>query len=478
VALLTALALVILALPDVAKQFYREQLRKKTPLALSLVMYDVPLGRKITTKDTEEVKQLIRSRLDDPGRLRDCFPFRIADLTWRVEGGDSKGVVVPLKGRTLAPGDPLLEGDSCPLRAGERFPTPDQDGVILTPLMLRILKLPPDTKPGFILHARASGVNEMTPVPLVGITEAEKLPQDHHFVMTEAFENKIFFTEPDVRIKEVYRPIPPQWAKLDRLPPAFYQKLKIYQIDGPYDHPSTAAPTWRLKSKLTQGHLLSEWRARLKDIADQMEQLTSFPGKDFDKVEPPPEARPNPESRRGYDMAGVYMGDLDALKPAAQAIRDKNWMVNDDIIKSLQDIDAVCQQAFHVILLVLLVVVVIVCLKLFAVQILRIRPKVPEIGMLRTLGTEDRLLFGIYVTEALLIWIAGTLMGLLLAALTGGILLWYFNAWKELGGLFSTWYYPALAVGFLVFSLGVCWGSLYVATRQARKDPPGQSLHH
>jgi ABC-type lipoprotein release transport system permease subunit len=141
----------------------------------------------------------------------------------------------------------------------------------------------------------------------------------------------------------------------------------------------------------------------------------------------------------------------------------------------VQAIADAAKEATTVLLWVLLVVALIACVNVVVLQEMRTQPKVPEIGLLRAIGMDDRTLEGIYAAEAALIWLLGTAAGLVLALVVVGILVWLYVRPDELRQLFSWWWLRGLGL-YLGGSAVLCWASVWWATRSARVSPPAESL--
>jgi hypothetical protein len=396
-------------------------------------------------------------------------------LDFLLGGPDGADRSLRLRGRTLAPGDPLL--DSLPLRAGSPFHDPAQAGVIVTPEFLRLLGLPADAAAGTELHVRARASGARVAVPLVGVT-SDRLPLGHQFVLTEAYETQLLTTEPDVPAPAIRTgPIPEQWPRPRELPAAVRQALKVFDLDLPAREERLGKPpVWQISSFRDHPPRCSDWRLYLRRISEMME-AEGFPrAAEIDRIDAP-SAHPRPPQREGYDLAGVYLRDLPELRPAADAIRARTQLqiVNEGVIDQLNDIAAASRSALVVLSSVLAVVWLVAAVNLVVLLELRTQHKVAEVGLLRAIGISDALLRQIYEMEGALLWLLGVGVGLLLAAAAGaGLLGWLVpgEAWAVVANGRLLW--PGTVL--LAVSALVCWLGTRYATAAARRAAPAESL--
>jgi hypothetical protein len=464
VGVLTALATVLLVLPQTNEQVRLRKLRQ-TPLALCLWVNDGPVGRKITSDLLAKLREQVAS----------TYPFHETEFDWLVQAGGRERGSVALRGRTLASGDPLLE--SVPLQSGKRFESPDQAGAIVTPEFLRLVLLPAETLPGTMLHIRSRSSGAAVAVPLVAVT-ADKLPLGHHFLLTEACELALLSSDPDVAVQTVRTgPIPETWPRPRQLPATVREALRAFRLDLPVREERLGKPhVWQISSLSDLPPRCSQWRTYLKRINELMKEAGFTPGPEFDRIETPPVQVHLPE-RGGYDMAGVYVHDLPDLRPAADGIRAATGLhvVNDGVIQQLNEYAAAARVELVVLLLVLLVVVVLAALNLVVVQELRTQQKIAEIGLLRAVGMNDRLLRGLCQLEAALLWLLGVGGGLLVSVLVLSIGVRQTLSDTERAALF-TQQWLLLETAFLALSALICSGSAWFATRSARRACPAESL--
>lgn len=459
VALVTVFTLLSLILPQAAERARLEHL-KSEPLTLCLWAWDADgvAGQPITQQRLKELSNQL-SHFVGESKQAHCYPFYELKLDWRKNTRDGVYSCVSLRGRTLQEGDPLLE--SCPLRGGEHFTLTDQKGVLVTPSLLNALDYPADPPPGTVLSIRAAASAELLKVPLLGVLR-EELPFRHTFVMTEAFENSLRTSEADVPLRTIRTgPVPSRWPRPFALPVSVREALAAFKISRPSVLERTGRPlTWSLTTERDTPPVRSLWRDELRRLNDLMQEAGYPRGRDFEMLETLEQQLP-PPSRPGYDLVGVYVADLPALHPAAHAIRTVGLQANEGVIRQLQAYNEATQAARIILLWIAGIVGFIATVNLLALQMLRLQKKVAEIGMLGTIGMSSSTLLAIHGVEILLLWITGTLAGIVLSLATAEGLAnaCHFHPWKS---LLSADFFSRGSV-FLLLSLSFCVMSSWIS---------------
>jgi hypothetical protein len=462
-----------LAVYGLALGYERVRLRRleRDPLALCLWATVPTLGDKVKP---EQVASL-RDRLGESS----CHPFREAELDWFVQPrGEGPAHSTSLSGRTLAPGDPLLEspavhGRGLPLQSGRGFARPDEEGVIVTESMLRILEQKPGVS-ALRLRSRASG--EPVDVPLLGLTQGP-LPLGHSFLMTESYHRRLLTEDPNPAVANIRTgPVPSSWPDPDRLPQAVTEALSTYEILPPLVEKRTdGSRVWLLRSNENPPPLRSNWLAYVKNIHELMlkSDRKLKPAPEFVRIVIPAVIRAQPPAR--YDGVGIYVRDLPGLKPAAEVAQAAGLNVNRDVI---EQIEAISRASRLAVVLLTVVVVVLGALSFWNIKViqeLRSLQKVSEIGMLKAIGMSNGLLRQVYLAEASLVWGLGTVGGAVLGLAAGLAASWALaeHADERLAAFYCPWY-----VWLGVAGLGgvACWLSTLSATRRARRASPIETL--
>ena len=235
-------------------------------------------------------------------------------------------------------------------------------------------------------------------------------------------------------------------------------------------------PVWKLRQKGLQAILLSQWRAYVEQLHALMVKNTFKASDDFIKIIVPKAESARPKVRPGYDKLGFYFVDLPALRPAAEALREEELIVNEGVIRQLEEISQATRAAWIVLLGLLTMFCATAAINLIAVLSLRARQKAPELGMLRAMGMGDGLLRLTIIVEAFLLWLRGSCWGVLCAGVLGAILGLLYLEKGELRLLLGGWWLVFVGL-FIVGSLVVCILSALIATSRLRTQPPIVSLN-
>lgn len=162
-----------------------------------------------------------------------------------------------------------------------------------------------------------------------------------------------------------------------------------------------------------------------------------------------------------------------ALAPAEEAVRAiirERHEGEDDITLITQDaLLATFDKILHALTLAVAGIAAISLLVagvlIMNVMLVAVSQRTPEIGLLKALGAERRQILALFLTEALLLAVAGTLLGLGVAY--GGV--WVFNAQVSAFQLVVPLWAP-LAAAAVSLATGIGFG-LLPALRAARLDP-------
>jgi hypothetical protein len=281
--------------------------------------------------------------------------------------------------------------------------------VIVSETLLKALKIPAETSPA-TLRVRSVVSGRPVSVPVVGVCR-EDLPLGHYFVMNDAYERKLRSEDPDAPARTIRTgPIPDTWPERDKFPPELRRALMDFELLAPRRETIKGKTVWVLTSSEQKPPLRSQWRILLEGLRDSMTAggFPSDPG--FVRVDAPSEGG-EAKPRVGGSMGGIYVRDLKDLRPAAEVARKFGFRPNDDIIRQIEGIE----RSFQNIVVLLTVLAVIVFGLSFwnmtVIQELRSQQKITEIGMLKAMGMDDRLLRQIFLTEGAIVWVLGALLG-------------------------------------------------------------------
>jgi hypothetical protein len=180
--------------------------------------------------------------------------------------------------------------------------------------------------------------------------------------------------------------------------------------------------------------------------------------------------------RQDWHLIGIYADTLDHLKEArAVATSDPFFLPEQkDKVYDLENFEQASSRPLWGAVIAGLVLLLNSCANLMVIQQLRAALKVAEIGMLKAMGMGAGLLRTVFLYEGLLIWVAGTLIGIPVGYGLGVGVSAAFIA--EPGHVLEAFYCPGylwlLPFVLLPFFLFSTW----FGTRRSRRLPPIQTL--
>lgn len=474
IAAVTALTLLALGLPRAAERARRQRLQDE-PLTLCLWTWDADglAGRPFTSERLLDLERRLQTHFSETQAHARCYPIQEMRLDWRKNSSGGPVELIELRGRTLAPGDPMLNGFTP--RNGTRFMSDDQAGVVVTSRLLEILGYPANLSAGTVLQVRSPTSHERIDVSVVGVLDGT-LPFQHCFVFTEAFARRLWAAETYQPESTVYSgPVPEQWPDPHELPPHVKQALREFGISPPRIVERTGQPScWKLTTQRDVLPTRSMWRIYAGRINELMKEAGKPLGPDFERLEFLTQlAPPTPPI---YELAAVYVDDLAVLEPAATVLRTAGLQTNDSVILQLRAYGEATEAAQRFLLAIAVVVFVLAAVNLMALQALRLQKKVSEIGMLRAVGMNEMVLLGIHVLEASLLGFAGTLIGITFALVVAELLTYAFGLQGWIS-LLTPEFYSRVGM-FLVASFLLGWMSSAVVTVWiVHASSPAESLN-
>jgi hypothetical protein len=369
---------------------------KNNPLARCLWLEDRNPGRMPPARVAQA-----RAAVEQPGVA--FYPFRQKE--WQFERPGRPGQE-QLRGRTLAPDDPLLDGYQATgkFRTGGPFGSPQDTGIVVTETLLK--RLSPDRDPppvppvlSFFLE---NGVKPKTARVVGVLTEA--LPLGHQFVVTEAYETELL-AENELAAEVRTLSIPADW-RTEPLPDKLAETLDTFRLDDLGQVPYLKGHVWKFKSldgkisRLTWGKYLD----RIAEImaADKRSPAPVGFATDFELID----AERSRAARPGYEFAGLYYDDAQQMESAETlAERDGLAVINKDTVIQIRDVMRTSEMFLRQSQVVMWVVVVVAAINMIVIQWLRIQQKLRELGMVKAIGLGWGRLALTYLTEALLIWL-------------------------------------------------------------------------
>ncbi|MCC7419778.1 MAG: ABC transporter permease [Planctomycetaceae bacterium] len=415
-----------------------------------------------------------------------CFPFSETEFVWIHQDGRS---VRRSTGRTILPDDPMLQ--SRELRSGKRDFLPDgTDGIVAAAGLLQSLGYDPDNPPASIDLEPPRGGGRR-PVALLGVTK-EPPPLDHLFVMSDGFERRLRFEEPNPSLAEIRTPpLPDGWPATDQLPESLLSLMSELQLLAPQEEkfsPSEGvkARRWLLSHNgLGQNPSLSQWKLLLDRIATHLENrvggendrerldrvLKDFCRPVFNSTESVP-------VRERYDFVGVYVKEYRHLPIVEEEIQKLGWPMPDpDYLRRYLSIVDQTEKTLKTLVLIGFLTALVAAVNLWVIQFLWNEQKSAETGMLKAMGMGHGTLSTLAVAEGAVLWLCATTPGLVCGVVFGRLVSHYNRhaAGPQASELGFFWSIP-LCLAIAAVSGLMCVLSSYVAGGKARRQSPCESL--
>lgn len=461
-----------------------EEKLRRDPLNLCLWCGPGPTKR-ITREGAAELQAKLQESLGTEARAR-CFVFGGSDFRWHHK---SQGIVVGIEGRTVLPDDPLLQ--SIPLRVGGRESIGDADkGFVVSRSMLTALGYANTELPRMLRVEIAGGVVD---VPVLDIADrsygdAEQaegpgqsiLPLGHEFIVGEQYETELRNENPNEELQEVSaRPIPDDWPDdIAEMPATVQELIRQWSIQIVPKNQGEWNMFYAGKDQLP---VLSLWKEYLVQINAAMNVAvnpatgSTFTNEPRLEVDSPAKANVPLKFRGEYDWMGVYVGDLQYLSPADQVARTEGLTsLNQTVIDRLLKLREQTEEVLQILQRIGLIFLAVAIWNMWAIEYLRNKQKVAEIGMLKAIGMQPVSLVSLACCEASILWFFGFLIGVGLG-MGLGYGRAYFQYGSELMLLGFYWTWLVIGLGGLVSAL-VCLVSGVSATFYSHMAPPCESL--
>ncbi|MSR33160.1 MAG: ABC transporter permease [Gemmataceae bacterium] len=278
-------------------------------------------------------------------------------------------------------------------------------------------------------------------------------------------------------------PLPDDW-KTKILPSQLVDYLENKNLRKPSSETRTLKgkeyKCWRLDSQNEKGERLKDWLAHLNAIKIHMDNKYGKSMNDFVSIvdnEKPSAPDTQALSRPPALFLGVlYLKDLDFLSRAIQKVKSLGFRpLNPEAEAQLREIHHSTSYNRTVLIAINIGLILVAACSSFFLEFIRLKQKIAEVGLLKSFGATESSLLGIYLVEALLIFLTGLIFSAGLSALAVvGIRGAYFS-WMSLGEVFDSTYFGFLAC-FGIFNLMVVIGSTLVGSAEARNNCPAHSL--
>ncbi len=386
-------------------------------------------------------------------------------------------------GRTLAADDPMLQSIKWDAQSGSPLTSigDGHDGVIVSRDFLNTLGYEPSQSPEFIRVEPPGG--ESCQVPILAIAPGG-LPLGHEFVIGDQYFQRLQSEHQDTATDHVFiRPIPPDWPEPSLLPAPIsalfgsHSGTEGFPLLSPLEQvDADGHRSWLLQHNHSGDvPFLSEWRIYIGRInklikaeghtdSPELANLSDTEGDDVDVL---------PVAPSNYDYAGIYFRDIEALESANGVCEKYGLSASKDLVAKLVAIGGQTKAILTLILILGGLFGLVILSFMALLQVERNEKKTGQFGMLKAIGMPRASLARLALTESMMIWVWGTLLGLTTAAMIGPVAARVLNHYG-MPAKFIYWW-PL----FLVAPLGsfaVCILSNFVATSKSRNAPASESL--
>jgi len=297
------------------------------------------------------------------------------------------------------------------------------------------------------------------------------LPQRLDYLITERLFLLLLQGNPQYDVVRL-KPIPADWqSRRTNLPPGAKKLLKEKNVEISRD---PNPDVWSLTQSGTGGW----WHANWEEFVDRFAKAMAA-----DKLPAPTESPPMlilpgndvPPSPLYYSHMGIYTTDLKSLTKAATFCRGANLLFDDEVVRKLDEIGARSREILRSLWVIELLIGAVAGLNLGIIQYLRHRQRMAEIGMLKAMGMSRARLGWLAVVEGGMLWLGGTVLGLVGGCAAGWLIAWAkFGAEGLADGFRPPWIVficIPLAAGVLSVAASL-WG-----TAEARNTPPSETVH-
>jgi FtsX-like permease family len=379
-----------------------------------------------------------------------------------------------MSGRTLVAADPIQKRVKL-LRGA--WPARDSDpGFVVTEQFLKQVGRP-GAEPPLELDLELKSGNKT--VTVIGVVDHLPLSQD--FILTDKYYKKLLKWDwegfsPWADSGPVGRDWPDPAQLSGDLP-----YLKALDDDGfsrPERKPDDADKSktvWNLSTLDGTEQPRRTWVDHFKMLRDGLNRENDGNFADIDQIRLKPREGSDTQVE-DWNQIGIYADSLAHLEAAKAVVSSTPFLllVQKDKVYDLENFDQVSNKALWGSVIAGLVLLMNSCANLMVIQQLRAALKVAEIGMLKAMGMGAGLLQSVFLYEGLLIWAAGTLVGIPVGYGLGVIVSTVLIA--EPGHVFEAFYCPwylwLIPLPMAPFFLFSTW----FGTRRWRRLPPIRTL--
>lgn len=279
-------------------------------------------------------------------------------------------------------------------------------------------------------------------------------------------------------------PLPKSWM-VKIFPEKVNQYLDKYSLRRPSIETRTFpdgkdAKCWRLDSAIDSGEKLTDWKDHLFALGSHMKESYGEDMGDF-KVISSFDTDAGVEGTKKelattFDIGVLYVKDLENLGPCIRMLKKNGCRpLNPEVEAQLREINASTAWIKNGLHGISIFTIILGAINTGFLEFFRLRQKIPEIGLLRSIGITDGKLLRLYLFECLLLLASSFLLSLGISFI---IILNFKNwrmPWANYGDIFNLQYLGYFAC-FALINFVITMGSSYFCSLSSRNSCPADSL--
>lgn len=461
---------IILGVPS-ALELIRKNHLKQNPTALS-VEFDKGAGVMVDIKLHEKEKYEKAFNDNSNLGLRALSFFRNQKLEFYLPDG-----CMELRGRTVDKNDLVIKAAGFPDKFGQ-----DLSWIAISNTLKNQLTGALDQTKEFITIRSATTGNKKT-IKVAGYYSSD-FDSSGFFMISDkaALELK---NEPNPKSKWITTgPLPKSWI-VKKLPDKVSEYLDKYSLRTPSIETRTFpdgkdAKCWRLDSTTDSGEKLTDWKDHLFALGSHMKEnygedtsdfkvISSFDiegGVDWTKK----------ESATSFDIGVLYVKDLENLGPCIRELKKNGCRpLNPQVEAQLREINDSTAWIKKGLNAVSMFVIILGAINTGFLEFFRLRQKIPEIGLLRSIGITDGKLLLLYLIECFFLLAFSFIVSLVFSF----IIIWRIKIsllpWVNWIDIFDLQYFGYFA-RFALINFVITMVSSYLSSLSSRNSCPADSL--
>jgi hypothetical protein len=454
-----------------ALELIRKNHLKQNPTALS-VEFDKGAGAMVDIK-LHEKEKYEKAFNDNPNLgFRSLSFFRNQKLEFFLPDGSTE-----LRGRTVDKNDLVINAAGFSDKFGQDLSWIAISNTLKTQLVGAL-----DPTKEFITIRSATTGNKKT-IKVAGYYSSD-FDSSGFFMISEkaALDLK---NEPNPKSKWITTgPLPKSWM-VKMLPDKVNEYLDKYSLRRPSIETRTLpdgkdAKCWRLDSTTDSGEKLSDWKDHLFALGSHMKENHGEETGDFKVISSFDNETSvdgtKKESATTFDIGVLYVKDLENLGPCIKELKKNGCRpLNPEIEAQLREINASTEWIKTGLNVISIFIIFLGAINTGFLEFFRLRQKIPEIGLLRSIGITDGKLLFLCLFECFFLLAFSFIASIVFSFIT----IWSIKAsllpWANWGDIFNLQYFGYLSC-FGIFNFFITMGSSYFGSLSSRNSCPADSL--